>query len=128
MSANSSPETLLKTATILEHAEKRQQASQLVLLAIVDKESSSIGEVRHSLQSCLAILKETAQKDFYFDLGWLETPNTVLDCFVSLNMVETHHSTLAYQSTKIGRTELVDQWQMLESYLGMSLRRFQEFC
>ena len=128
MSTNNFSETLLNMATILEHTEKRQQASQLMLLAIVDKQSRSIGEVRHSLQSCLNVLKETAQKDFYFDLGWLETPNTVLDDFASLNLVEACHSILAYQSTKIGRTELVDRWQKLESYLGMSLERFQEFC
>ena len=115
----------LNTATILEHAKRRQEASQLLLLAIVDKQPSSIAEVRNSLPSCLSVLRQSAQKDFYFDLGWLETPNTILDDFSSLNWVEKHRSIPTYQSTKIGRAELIEQWQRLESYLGIALERFQ---
>lgn len=120
--------SLLDTATILEHSNKRQQASQLLLLAIVDEQPRNISEVRRLLHSGLNELKKTAQRDFYFDLGWLESPDTILEDFASLNWVEKHHSTLAYQSTKIGRAELIYQWQNLESYLGMSLTRFQEIC
>jgi hypothetical protein len=72
------------------------------------------------------VLKESAQKYFYFDLGWLETRNTILDDFSSLNWVEKHRSISTYQSTKIGRAELIDQWQGLQSYLGIALERFQE--
>jgi len=126
MDTNSCHGASLNTATILEHAKRRQEASQLLLLAIVDKQPSSVAEVRNSLQSCLSVLKESAQKDFYFDLGWLETPNTILGDFSSLNWVEKHHSIPTYQSTKIGRAELIDQWQRLESYLGIALEQFQE--
>lgn len=116
----------LNTATILEHAKRRQEASQLLLLAIVDKQPSNIAEVRNSLPSCLSVLKQSARKDFYFDLGWLETPNTILDDFSSLHWVEKHHSIPTYQSTRIGRAELIDQWQRLESYLGIALEQFQK--
>lgn len=126
MNAKSYHTSSLNTATILERAEKRQEASQLLLLAIVDRQPRSIAEVRNSLQSCLSVLKKTAQRDFYFDLGWLETPTTILDDFSCLNWVEKHHSIATYQSTKIGRAELVDQWQRLESYLGVPLEQFQK--
>lgn len=126
MNTKSYHEASLNTATILERAKRRQEASQLLLLAIVDKQPRSITEVRNSLQSCLSVLKESAQKDFYFDLGWLETPNTILNDFSSLNWVEKHRSIPTYQSTKIGRAELMDQWQRLQSYLGIALERFQE--
>ena len=128
MDTNSYHEASLNTAVILERAKRRQEASQLLLLAIVDKQPRSIAEVRNSLQSCLSALKESAQEGFYFDLGWLETPNTILDDFSSLNWVEKHHSIPAYQSTEIGRAELIDQWQRLESYLGIKLEQFQELC
>ena len=126
MGANSCHGASLNTATILEHAKRRQEASQLLLLAIVDKLPSSIADVRNSLPSCLSVLKQSAQKDFYFDLGWLETPNTILDDFSSLSWVEKHHSIPTYQSTKIGTAELIDQWQRLESYLGIALEQFQK--
>ena len=126
MNTNGYHEASLSTTTILEHAKTRQEASQLLLLAIVDKQPRSMTEVRNSLQSCLSILKESARKDFYFDLGWLDTTNTILDDFSSLNWVEKHHSIPMYQSTKIGRAELIDQWQRLQPYLGISLEQFQE--
>jgi hypothetical protein len=125
MSRNTSHEPPLKTVTILEHAAARQEASQLLLLAIVDKEPCSVAQVRNSLPSCLRVIGHCARKDFYFDLGWLETPTTILDDFSSLNWVEKHHSILTYQSTEIGRAELVDRWRRLESYLGMALDQFQ---
>ena len=126
MNTNSNHDASLNTATILEHAKRRQEASQLLLLAIVDKQPRSITEVRNSLQSCLSVLKESAQKDFYFDLGWLETPNTILDDFSSLNWIEKHRSIPTYQSTRIGRAELIEQWRRLQSYLGITLEKFQE--
>jgi hypothetical protein len=128
MNAKGHHQASLNTAVILERAKRRQEASQLLLLAIVDRQPRSIAEVRNSLPSCLSVLKKSAQKDFYFDLGWLETPNTILNDFSSLNWVEKHHSIPTYQSTKIGRAELVDQWQILESYLGIALKQFQELC
>lgn len=121
-------ESSLDTTTILQHAEKRQQASQLLLLAIIDKRIRGITDVRQVLRSCLDELKKTAQGDYYFDLGWLETTNTILEDFTSLNWADKHHSVLTYQSTKIGKAALVEQWQSLESYLGMSLERFQQMC
>lgn len=128
MSENDHSQTLLNTATLLEHANQRQQASQLLLLAIVDKQPRSIVEVRHALQTCVNELKKVAKMEFYFDLGWLETPNTILDDFASLNWVEAHHSVPTYRSTRIGRAELLNQWKGLQPYLGMSLDAFQEMC
>ena len=126
MTTKQQTKSVLNTATILQHAEKRQQASQLLLLAIVDKRSMNIADVRQVLRSCLREFRKTAQEDFYFDLGWLETPNTILEDFASLNWVDKHHSILTYQSTKIGKATLMDQWQSLEPYFGMSLERFQQ--
>jgi len=129
MTTKQQRESVLNTATILQHVEKRQQASQLLLLAIVDKRPMNIADVRQVLRSCLGELRKKARKDFYFDLGWLETPNTILEDFVSLNWVDNkHHSTLTYQSTKIGKAALVAQWQSLEPYFGISLEQFQQMC
>ena len=125
MNAKNHHQASLNTEVILARAERRQQASQLLLLAIVDGQPRSIGEVRDSLKSCLRVLAEKAQKDFYFDLGWLETPSTILADFSSLNWVAKHHSIATYQSTKIGRAQLVDEWRRLESYLGLPLEQFQ---
>jgi len=126
----SSEETgrILNTSIILDRANKRQEASQLLLLAIVDKQARTIDEVRCSLHSCVGHLKNAAQKDFYFDLGWLESLNTILDDFASMSWVEKHHSSVTYQSTKVGRAQLDEQWKSLEGYLGMSLIQFQELC
>jgi hypothetical protein len=121
-------ESPLNAATVLQNAGKRQQASQLLLLAIIDKRPMSITDVRQTLRSCLAELKKTAKKDYYFDLGWLETSNTILDDFTSLNWADKHYSVLTYQSTKIGKAALIEQWQGLESYFGMSLEQFQKLC
>lgn len=128
MNQDSSHETSLNTATILDHAKKRQEASQLLLLAIVDKNPRSISDIRNSIQPRLKLLRQSAREDFYFDLGWLETTNTILEDFVSLNWVEKHHSTLTYQSTKIGKAALIEQWQRLQPYFGTSLESFQEVC
>jgi hypothetical protein len=128
MTSNDEEIRVLNTLSVLEHANKRQEASQLLLLAIVDKQSRTIDEVRCSLNLCVAHLKNAAQKDFYFDLGWLESLNTILDDFTSLSWVEKYHSSVTYQSTKIGRAQLAEQWKSLEVYLGMSLVQFQELC
>jgi hypothetical protein len=112
----------------MDRAKSRQQASQLLLLAIVDKKAQTIDEVRDCLRSNLARLKTSANKDFYFDLGWLENLDTVLNEFASLNWVQKHHSLLKYQSTKIGRAQIVEQWKHFEEYLGMPLSEFQKLC
>ena len=111
MNTNNYHEASLNTTTLLEHAKMRQEASQLLLLAIVDKQSRSITEIRNSLQACLSGLKESTQKDFYFDLGWLETPNTILDDFSSLNW------------TNYLRDEFSLHHTGLESYSLFQLRR-----
>ena len=128
MTTKQKEESMLNTATILQHAEKRQQASQLLLLAIIDKRPVSITDIRQVLRSCLGELKKAAREDYYFDLGWLETPITILEDFTSLNWANKHRSVLTYQSTKIGRAALAEQWQSLESYFGMSLEQFQKLC
>lgn len=128
MTTRQKVESPLNTATILQNAGKRQQASQLLLLAIIDKRPMNITDVRHVLKSCLLELKKKAKEDYYFDLGWLENPATILEEFASLNWADQHYSVLTYQSTKIGRAALIEQWQSLESYFGMSLEQFQQIC
>ena len=124
---NDNGKDLLSTTTIMERANMRQEASQLLLLAIVDKKAQTLNEVRECLRSNLSRVR-TANKDFYFDLGWLENLNTILDEFASLNWVEKHHSVLKYQSTRIGRAQVIEQWERFRDYLGMPLDKFQEFC
>lgn len=128
MKSRNNEVAILDTETVLEHAEKRLDASQFLLLAIVDKEARTTEEIRISLDSCLLQLKKTARNDFYFDLGWLENLNTILDNFISLNWVEKHHSATTYGSTKIGSAQLDEKWRLLQSYLGMSLSEFQDIC
>jgi hypothetical protein len=118
----------LNTEIILQKAGTRQQASQLLLLAIIDKRPMNITDIRQELKSCLLELKKNAKEGYYFDLGWLETPNTILEDFTSLNWADKHYSVLTYQSTKIGRAALIEQWKTLESYFGMSLEQFQQIC
>ena len=125
---NPASESILKTSDVLEGVRKRQHASQLILLAIVDTSPSSIIEVRSRLLACLANLKKSAEKDFYFDLGWLDTPESTLDDYSSLNWVKIHRSMISYQSTTIGKSSLMEKWEELRSYLGISLSDFQKLC
>jgi hypothetical protein len=121
-------ESTLNTSAVLEGIKKRQHASQLILLAIVDTSPSNIREVHSHLLACLANLKGSAEKDFYFDLGWLDTPESILDDFSSLNWVTIHHSVTSYQSTTIGKAALIEKWEELQTYLGISLSDFQKLC
>jgi hypothetical protein len=97
---------IIDTTTILDHVSKRQKASQMLLLAIVDKKSRTAQEVSNILVSCISELKKKARSDFYFDLGWLETSESVLDNLTSLNWVAKHRSVITYNSTEIGKAQL----------------------